>query len=618
MKTQTLSGTAFARTAVACFVLTLGLPVQAESRNTSDSNAAQFAGGDVVITATRIEQRADEVLSDIVVIDRETIAANPGLSVPELLAREAGLQIGRNGGAGQPASAFIRGANSTHTVLLVDGVRVNEVFGGGPLLNEIAPELIERIEVLRGPASSLYGSDAIGGVIQIFTRQGQRAHTRVTLGSDSHAALSAGAGGKMGDLSYSLNVQRTSEHAPSASRAGAAFTFAPDDDPFRQSGYNARFVWDIQPDWKLSYQTVRSVSRTHFDAGNEMLDTRNRSRTDSHTFQLQGNLSADWKSTVSAGESRNKLVREFTGSFDGPSDSSQRQLSWLNEWKQSWGLLTAGLETLRQELDNSATAYPVTQRDVYSAFVGAQTSIDSHQLQVNARSDDNSQFGRHNTGLLAYGYQLGSQLRLRASGATSFRAPSFVDLYFPGFSNPDLRPEEGINREIGADYQIGGHQIRATAFRNTIDNLIAFSPSLGKPSNVRSADIHGVSLSDEIRDGAWRTVGRIDWLDPVDRATGNQLPRRSKLQGSLNVEYRTGGWTWGGRLFASDERFDDTREQVRLGGYALVDFRVTRQLAPEWTSTLSLDNVFDRQYETAAFFPQPGRRVFVTLAWSQR
>lgn len=591
-------------------------------------NAAE-SERDVVITASRMEQRADESLSDLSVIHRERLDLYGGQTLIDVLTNEAGLQVTRNGGAGGLSSAFIRGANSNQTLLLVDGVRLGDAFFSRPLLEDIPVESIERIEVLRGPASALYGSDAIGGVVQIFTRQQKTAWSRVTLGSDRHATLAAGAGGGQGPVYYQLSLNRTTERTFSATRPGT-FTFAPDDDPFRLAGYNARVQWDFHPHWSLRGGHTRSVGRTHIDQGDatdvmgnfaRSVDTRLRTRTDAGHFALSGTVRDGWRTRLQLSESRYKVALEQTPEgfgfppFDNQNDSVQTQLAWLNDVQTAWGVMTLGAETLRQTIDSRTTQYTVRQREGEALFAGLTGQRAAHTWQGQARTDAYDEFGRRNTGLLAYGYAVTDSVRLKASAATSFRVPALIDQYFPFGSNPDLQPEAGRNLEVGADWRVGQHVARVNVFRHRVENLIALDENF-IPQNVPEAALDGVSVSDEWTSGAWRVSGRLDFVDPVNRQTGRQLNRRAKESANLNVDYRCDSGTVGARVRLSGSRFDDAANRNELPGFGVLDVYASRRLSRQWTLTGRIDNALDKTYETVRFFRQAERRFFLTLAWS--
>lgn len=588
------------------------------------------ANPDIFITATRQDSRADEVLTDMTLIKRDRLDLYVGQSLVDVLAAEAGLQFTRNGGPGALSTAFIRGGNSNQTLLLVDGVRLSNVFFSSPLLDEIPLESIERIEVLRGPASSLYGSDAIGGVVQVFTRRSEFAYGRLTAGSDRHSGFAMGGGGSKGSLSYGLHVQRTAEHTFSATRPGS-FSFAADDDPYRQASYNARLGWDINPRWKLELSQIRSVSRLHIDQGDatdvdgnftRAVDTRTRTRTDRGAMTLRGQVSDQWRTSLLLSDANTKVALEQTPegfgfpSFDDQNNGRQRQLGWQNDVSTQLGVVTVGVESLRQDIQSATTVYKEQSRDTDSVLLGLNGTTGPHGWQLQLRSDDISTFGRKNTGLATYGYQLSQNLRLRAAQSTAFRAPALIDLYFPFGSNPDLRPEEGRNSEAGIDLQLMGHELRFTAFRNRVDNLITLDENF-IPQNSQ-AKLTGASISDLVRWGAWRLQGRLDFVDPENTITGRQLNRRSKEQGSVLLDYVAQRWTAGGRWFARGSRFNDPNNRVELPGYATVDLHYTRRISDEWKWSVRLDNVFDRTYETTQFFRQPERRWFVTFAWEPK
>jgi len=576
---------------------------------------SQTALSETVVTATRFESRASAVLSDVTVIDREAIDNSTGRTVPELLARMAGVQMAANGGLGKNSSVFIRGTESRHVLLLVDGVRVGSATTGQANFDNIPLESIERIEVLKGPASALYGSDAIGGVIQIFTRQGREGlhpHASVTLGSEGRREATAGLSGGRGDVSYSLGAQTLREKGFSATNPAAGFYFNPDRDGFSQQSVNASLAWRFAPDWKADARLLYADAKNRYDSGSGSVDTRADLVSRVGAVGVEGRILPDWKSRLSFASSADDSTN-FNGSTTR-FDTTQDQWVWTNEVGTRAGKLLAGLERLVQKVD-STTAYAVTRRSTDSAFVGLVGEAGAHGWQLNGRHDDDSQFGGASTGLLGYGYRFTPQLRLHGAYGTSFKAPSFNSLYFPGFGNPDLRPERGRNAELGLSYTMGLHEFKAVRFDNRVRDLIAFVGPTFQPVNVDRARIEGWTLGYDAQLGAWGLHAALDLLDARNAQNGRKLPRRADEQLTASLDYATGDWKLGGTLIAASERFDNTANTVRLPGYATLDLHADRALSRDWTLQARLNNLADKPYETARGFNQPGRAVYLTLRY---
>jgi len=579
---------------------------------------SQTSLSDTVVTATRLESRASAVLSDVTVIDRDAIENSTGRTVPELLARMAGVQMAANGGLGKNSSIFIRGTESRHVLLLVDGVRMGSATTGQASFDNIPLEQIERIEVLKGPASALYGSDAIGGVIQIFTRQGKEGlhpHASVTLGSERRRETTAGLSGGKGEVSYSLGAQTLREKGFSATNAAAGFFFNPDRDGFSQQSLNASLAWRFAPDWKADARLVYADARNRYDSGSGSADTRADLVSRLGAVGVEGRILPDWKSRLSYASSADDSTN-VNGSITR-FDTTQEQWAWTNEVGTRAGKVLAGLERLVQKVD-STTAYAVTRRSTDSAFVGLVGEAGPHGWQLNARHDDDSQFGGASTGLLGYGYRFTPQLRLHGAWGSSFKAPSFNSLYFPGFGNPNLQPERGRNAELGLSYTMGLHEFKAVRFDNRVRDLIAFVGPTFQPVNIDRARIEGWTLGYDAQLGAWSLHAALDLLDARNAQNGRKLPRRADEQLTASLDYATGQWPLGGTLLAASERFDNTSNSVRLPGYATLDLHADRALSRDWTLQARLNNLADKQYETARGFNQPGRAAYLTLRYQPK
>ena len=573
-----------------------------------------------VVTATRVATRTHQLTSEVVVVDREAIERSAGRTLPEVLARTASVQVTSNGGRGKNSSVFIRGAESRHTLLLIDGVRYGSATAGGPVWDNIPLELIERIEVLKGPASALYGADAAGGVVQIFTRRGARGlhpYASATVGSESFRELSAGLRGGQGSVTYALGVSHAEEKGFSATNPGVPFgSYNPDRDGFRQNALNGSVDWQFTKDWKLSAGLLHSDGSNHFDDG-PGVDTRSDMRTSVVRLGVQGRVLPKWTTRLDYNHSvdrSNAVVSASAFNVPGLFQTTQDQWTWQNDLRTQYGTLVAGVDSLQQKVDSS-TAYSVTQRRINGVFAGLTGAAGAHSWQLNARRDDNSQFGANSTGYAGYGYRFSPQWRAHAGYGTSFVAPSFNQLYYPGYSNPLLQPEEGKNLELGLDWTAGNHHARLVRFDNRIRGFITSGKA---PVNLPRARIDGWTLGYDGSFDALTLRAAVDVLDPRNELSGKQLPRRAKSQTTLGADYRVGAWAFGGNVLTVGKRFDDTGNAKPLAGYTTLDLHADYALARDWALQARLNNASDRAYETALGYNQPGRQFFVTLRYTPK
>ncbi len=570
----------------------------------------------VIVTAARLAQPPDEVLADVRVIDRDLIERAGSTGLAQLLQRHGGVEISASGGAGQVSGVFLRGSNANHVVLLIDGVRVNSATAGTNAFEHLPLAMIERIEVLHGPASGLYGADAIGGVIQIFTRRDDGLQGRVELGSEDTRALSAAFGRQFGATRLSLQAGWRASRSDSATNADNPWSFNADRDPYR----NANAGLQLEHEWAAG-QTVAlrgqtSEGRTHFDIGAGSDDV-NRQRLSTWALESRNRLSPTWSS----------LLRVARGVDDMRSDgastsrfrSDQDQLTWQNDVEAWGGRIAAGAEWRREQVD-ADTAYTVDARTVSSLFGAYSARQGAQQMQLALRHDRNSQFGARSTGNLGWGWQMAPGWRVSAGAGTAFKAPSFNDLYYPlqfGYSgNPDLRPERARSLEAALRYEDRRLQGSLTVFDNRIRDLIAINSSFTTVDNVARARIQGATLALGWRAAQWRA--RAEWThqQAEDADSGARLARRAEDFGSLGLDWVQGPWRAGLGLVASGARVDSSG--AALGGYGLLNLSAAWALAPRWTLSARVDNLGDKGYTLVQGYNTPRRAAFVALEFHDR
>ncbi len=600
-----------ARLAVLPLALAAAFPSFSQTQATSELI-------ETVVSATRTPTRVDELVSDVVVITRAEIEKSAGRTLPEILARVPGLQFSANGGLGKSSSINIRGAEARHTVLLIDGVRYGSATTGTPVWDNLPVDMIERIEIVKGPASALYGSEAVGGVVQIFLRngvQGFHPYAAVTLGSNAYKQAATGFAGRSGAVSYALGVQKTSETGFSATNSKVGANYNPDADGFDQNALDASVAYQLNTDWKLDAGLLYAESVNHTDDGLNR-DTRYAGLTRVVRAGLEGRLASGWKTQLRLSQSvdSSKAIVAAPSVFPSLFKTTQNQLTWQNDIDTRFGVLLAGVEQLKQKVD-STTAYTIKDRQVSSYFVGLNGSQGAHSWQANLRRDQNSQFGGNSTGFAGYGFSITPAWRVNASYGTSFVAPSFNQLYFPGFGNTALQPESGRNTDLGVTWSDAGHTVKLVRYDNKIRGFIT---STTTPVNVPQARINGLTLAYDGSFGPLTLRASADALDPRNEITGKRLPRRGASQLRLGADYGVGAWAFGGSLLRTGGSFNDTANLQPLDGYTSADLYADYKLSQDWKLQAKLNNLTDKQYETILGYNQPGRGVFVTLRWQPK
>lgn len=589
--------------------------------------------GDVVVTASRIPQPRDSVVSDVSVITRDEIERSGQSTLVELLSTQPGVQIESNGGPGATANIHLRGTSSQQVVVLVDGLRMGSATNGTTAFQQITPEQIERIEIVRGPASSLYGSDGVGGVIQIFTRQPEgkpAVNASLGYGSYNTKTASAGVGGKVDNTRFSLNVSSLDTNGISSLDTNIGKDG--DDDGYRNLTFSGLLKQGWAEGHEVGFQFFHSEGSGEFDSNN--FGAHQDMRQQLFALTSDDKIAAFWNSHLKIGESMDDLHSE--GSF-GISDirTKQRQYYWQHDFSLPLGVLTLAYDRLEDRV-KSSTAYSKTYRSNNGWLANYTLEYGPHAFNAGLRRDDNSQFGKHDTGNVGYGYRINDFWRLAGSYGTAFRAPTFNDLYWPfqnfgfGFTyqgNPNLRPETSRNREISLTYDQGHHRVSGTVYHNKVDDLLVCCQGLPAdfPVNVGSASIKGLTLAYEGWFGNYHLRASADVLSPKNDDTGAVLARRARQHGVLALNRRMGDLELGGEVVTVGNRFNDAANDFKLDGYTLVNLTADYKLNDDWSLNARVNNLFDRDYALATtannFAPNnpdyrtPGVNGFISLRW---
>jgi vitamin B12 transporter len=622
MSRNTLHGPG-GRSALASLPLTLCLtfitPVVAQPAPQLPGNAMLPP---IVVTASRTEQSLLDLLADVTWIGPEEIARSGVDSLAQLLQRQPGAEIVTTGGPGSTSGVFLRGANTDQTLVLVDGMRIASSTTGTAALEAIPLSQIDHIEILRGPASSLYGADAIGGVIQIFTRRGASgftANASVGYGTYNTTDLTAGIGGSTDTLRLSAQADARRSNGFNAIANPTNPLYEPLDDGYREGSISAGGSWNYAPDQHLAAQFLRSKLNAQFDNGDSY---DNRTITTVESWQLTSNnrVTPYWISRLTAGNGSDDSVSE-TAFGNAPFLTNQHQYAWQNDFTLPVGLLTAAVERLEERVSTNPE-FPVNERNTNSALAIYQLRADTQALQANLRVDDSNQYGSHTTGAIAYGYRLSSDWRVTASYGTAFKAPTFNDLYYPGFSNPNLVPETSRNVE-GGIYGNGmasdaRWELRAVAWYNRVSDLIVFECDVNfncAPQNVADATLKGIEFGGVLTWRATQVHGSLDLQSPRDDATGLQLPRRALRHGALGVTQQVGSLSLGAELVASSLRYDDAANTIKMGGYTIFNLTAEWPLGQGVSLFARGDNVFNKNYQLAAGYSTGGAQAFVGVRW---
>jgi len=577
----------------------------------------------VVVTASRSEQRVRDAIPHVTILTRREILESGALDVPTLLRREAGFEFSQNGGLGKTSSTFLRGAATNQVLVLVDGVRVSSLTTGATQLDQLMLDHIERIEIVRGGASSLYGSGAIGGVIQIFTREGRgepRASLEAGAGGEGTHRLRAFYGGEVGATRFSVGLSHIATDGFSAIDPAVAPAANPDRDGYRNLSFSASLAHRFAAGHEAGLRLHSSEGRVEFDSafGPPSATHNGATRVGALTLYLQNRIGERWLSRLSLNEGRDLFASYTNGALASRTRTANAQFSWLNDIALAdEQMLRLGYERLGQSVA-STTAYGRTGRKVEALLAGWRGRLGAHALQLDLRSEDYSDFGRARSHYLGWGYDWTGELRLVAALARSFRAPTFNELFFPGFGNPLLRPERVRHAEAGLQYAAGPHLARAMLFRARVTDLINPFPVV----NIDQATLEGVELSWRGAVAGFDLRASLTFQDPVENRPGidRRLLRRAKRYGSLELSRSAGPLRVSAEVLAAGAREDNhitafPTRRIALGGYGIVNLAARLRAGPQSELHARLDNVFDRRYELAHGYNVQGRRLLLALRY---
>jgi vitamin B12 transporter len=586
----------------------------------------------VVVTATRQAMKASDVLSDVTTISSEEIRNAGAVSLAELLGRQRGVEFTQYGGPGGTSEVFIRGSNANHVLLLVDGVRVGSATLGTPTWEFIPLEMIDHIEILRGPVSSLYGSDAIGGVVQIFTKRGEgpaRPFFEIGMGSQNTTVATAGISGGQEGWRYNFMVsdkKSDSINATSSMKRGAANSFYYADlDGYQNSSSSGGLSYSPVNGQEYGFNYLYSDGVSKWDNEYTPLGNYSYKKTIS-SFNVYGRYSFSdiWTTTVRFGQSLDDNRSLKNEALSSAYKTTQTHYQIQNDIRLPLGMALLALERVDQQVVTTDN-YSFNERAINSALAGWTGGFGSHRLQANIRQDSNTQYGLQSTGALSYGYQWSSNWRSSVSWGTAFKSPTFNDLYYPNdggqVGNPSIKPENSTNREASVHYETDAQQSSATFYENDVTNLIQWAANnsgLWTPSNAANAKLRGWTFAHKQEFGNYQVVGSLDFQDPYDQTLNKTLIYRAREIAKLGLSRSMGKLNIGVELQSSGKRFVDADNTVELAGYTLINLRAQYKLNKEWTFFARANNIFDKTYELREGYATPGSNLFAGIRYTPK
>jgi vitamin B12 transporter len=595
---------------------------------------------EMVITGTRVAVPVTDVIADVTVIDRTVLDNSGQSSLRDVLSQQPGIQIASNGSYRSTTSLFLRGASNSQSIVLIDGVRVGSATSGGVALENIGLDRIERIEILRGAASALYGPDAVGGVIQIFTREPtDSVSINANIGGGEAGQRQAGASvrGKSDMIGYSLGVSAEKARGISVVVNPANTGYNADNDGYTAQSADARFVFKPNKDHAVTLSFLQSNVNYQIDTtiptgtSNPLgltkttLDTHQIGRTQNTALKWEAKLLPRWTSTLTFGSNAELSTQQYLRASDGALgalgkfDTRREQYAWQNDIRFDKDVVSLALESRKETVDSS-TVYTVSQRTVESALASYAFNRAKWNSLIVLRSDNNSQFGRFNNWAASGGYRLTDTLRVVSSFGSSFQAPSFNQLYFPGFGNTALTPQKNRASELGVKYQKEGVTLSAIAYQNQIQGFIV--PSTNVQSSL--AVLRGGTLTADVRSGGFNYAASYDYADPRSYSSTPASNNLRLVRVAQNVINTRVSYHWGGFSVFAEHKISSSREDAKvtgtgrdiLGGYNVLNVGGTWKMQKNTSLMARVNNLNDKQYMLANGYSVPGRNAFVSLNWS--
>ena len=596
----------------------------------------------VVISATRTEQALSQVLSSVSVITRQEIDQTQAVSLADLLRGEAGFEFGRNGGPGTTTSFFLRGQNSANLVLMIDGVRTQTDILGSLAQTDLPLSQIERIEILRGNASALYGDAALGGVINIYTRKGKGAlkpYGSISYGTFNTRAMSVGYGGETDGKSFDLNAGTSKSDGFSSMNHLQNKQTNPADNGHSKQHFSLNFENKLSNDLRLGTRISTSRSDTSYDK-NDFNSYIFKTRNDTMGIYGRQQVNDAWFSTLDLSSSVLKYedlkngspypISSFTSSY---LDGKQNALRWSNVYEiAKKHKATFGADVIKDIYESSGIYGSKMNRNTQGYYGGLTSVFSDLTFQANLRRDhvtldntknvsnvfSNSKIDVNST-LIGVGYQLNPVWRLTATTSSGFRAPTAYDIS----TNTAVKQEDFKSKEVGLVYSDKTTYGRLVYFKTRTQNAIAYIDGPA-PDYLTSA----VNIGDAKNSGVEASF-RANWFDnhikisvvqqdPWNISENEQLSRRARRYGSIDVSRHFGDYELGSNFYVSGRRKDSPYNTHMLAGYSLWAFHASYMVNNEWTARIKLENAFDKQYQLAYGYNTPGRGIYATLQYSPK
>jgi len=572
----------------------------------------------ILITSNPYQQSTDEIMSTVTLIDRVDIDRIQPKSVAELLQTTVGIDIASNGGPAQTTSVFVRGTNSTHTLFLVDGVRIDTVTGsGGATVSDIPTYQIERIEVVKGPRAAMYGSDAVGAVIQIFTRdlEGGEIQAAVEFGSNNYQFAGVTAGISHGKGSSTLSV--SSETADGYNVTDNAYSVDDDKDSYEKINVSLKGHQTLSEALTLNWVGRYDDGKYDYD-GNSSYTVLPPSQ-EYRKHLLSGGLNYrqnDWSHDVSIAQYQENQKR--FGDYPSDDETSRKQVDYSGVYSVQNGFSYNVGGQFYQDKYKGSGSFDDKSRNTSSIFAGALYDTGALLTELALRYNDVESVGSKTTYNVSLGYNLTESLFASVNYGTGFKTPTFYQLFDSGLygaGNPDLALETSKSWEFLLRSTLAGIKAELSYFLLDFDNLLDYDYVNSRYENIADAKIEGVELTLSKRLEDLSLSANYAYTDTEDKNTGTQLSRRARHKANIEASYHweqvslTGAYKYHGTRF-------DAYSNSSLSAYNTVDLSASYQIDDEWKLQVKANNILDKNYETAPGYVTPDAEYYLQVSYS--
>ena len=601
-KSNITASVALALTSMACS------SVFADDESMSNKNL-------LVVTANRVEQNINDTLADVEVISREDIERIQPRSILDLLVNLSGIDFVQSGGHAQNASVFVRGTSASQVLVLVDGIRVGSATLGQKAVADIPVTQIERIEIVKGPRAAIWGSDAIGGVIQIFTRRLGAGEYRVALNAGSNNTYeidtSVGIGGEKFSNTFTYSKKQSDGFDVQAG-------FQPDDDGYDSDSLAIRGEYVLSDESLIDYVIQRDRGEVEFDSsfGGDISHFKN------HFWNLRYSHEAgQWLNQLALKNSRDRTYTSQSGAPSGVVsifETRREQFSYLTRSRLSDALtVSGGVEYYEDNIEPTSLDYPVKKRDTKGAHISVNYVADKFLSDIAVRYDDVELVASESTINASFGYRLSEQHLLSLNYGEGFKAPTFNQLYFPGFGNDALKFETSDNLELLYKGNFKSSRLSVSIYESQIDNLIQFAGATSE--NIGEADISGIDFSYELWHGSYTHKITADNIRSEDGATGEQLIRRAKNHFGYQLSYGDDAFEWFAQVQYVGERDDLDFSAfpalpVTLDSFVRVNLGIGYSINDKWKAQLKINDLFDEAPVQVFSYNPVEREVYLTIS----